>query len=35
VTAADCHTPFHQNLESVVLPNEQQILDEAQKLAAY
>jgi pyruvate/2-oxoglutarate/acetoin dehydrogenase E1 component len=35
VTAADCHTPFHQNLESVVLPSEQQILDEAQKLASY
>jgi pyruvate/2-oxoglutarate/acetoin dehydrogenase E1 component len=35
VTAIDCHTAFALPLESAVLPNEQQILAEAQRLAAY
>jgi pyruvate/2-oxoglutarate/acetoin dehydrogenase E1 component len=35
VTAIDCHTPFALALETAVLPNEEQILAEARRLAAY
>ena len=35
VTAIDCQTPFASALEAAVLPNEQQILEEARRLAAY